>query len=211
MPMTDAVQEGLTEAVTQDNSYVATAEVWFSLHSANPSTSGANEVTSGTGSAGRQQVTFSGADGTDTNSAAVEIELTSETVSWVGYWTAQTGGTWLGGFPLVGAGTILAAASGDTSLLAPAHGLSINDTVRLFPMPGPAASAVPAGFSADTIYWVVATADSNHIELSATMGGGAISTTGDGACGIYADETQTSASGVLTFPASTGITYRTTS
>jgi hypothetical protein len=204
------VQESLTETVTQDVSF-ANAEVWFSLHSANPGSTGLHEVTTGAGASGRQLVTFSGADGTDTNTAAVEIVISDVTVTWVGYWTTQESGTFLGGFPLVGAGTILSAAMGDTSLLCPSHGLSIDDTVRLYPMPGPAASLVPGGFSADTIYWVVASADVSHLELSATEGGSPITTGSAGACGMYVDESETSATGTLVFPAASGITYITTS
>lgn len=210
MPLTDALQESLTETVTQDVSY-ANADIWFSLHSADPGMTGAHEVTTGVGTGGRQQITFSGADGTDTNTAAVAFVLSAVDVFWVGYWDAQTSGTWLGGFPLVGDGTILAAVSGVASLTCPMHGLAVNDVVRLYDMPGPAASGIPGGFSADTLYYVVASADADHLELSATMGGSAISPSSSAACGMYEDESQTSFTGTLNFPATTGITYTTAS
>ena len=112
---------------------------------------------------------------------------------------------------MVGAGTIAAGVTGAPSLTAPTHGLSITNVVRLFPLPGPAASAVPAGFSADTQYWVVAAPDANHVSLAASLGGTPITPSSAGAFGMYLDEGEYSASGVLTFPASTGIVYATAS
>jgi hypothetical protein len=211
MGLITTVEESLTKAFTQDTTYTATTIVWMSLHSANPGSTGTSEVTSGSGTAGRQQVTFSGSAGTDTNTGDISFVLTAETVFWIGYWTAQTVGTFLGGFPLVGAGSILAAANGVVSMTAPAHGRSVNNIVRLFTTPGAAATAVPAAFSADTLYYVVNVADADHLELSATHGGSPITPTGAGSCGMYLDESQTSMTGTLTFPTTTGIQYLTVS
>ena len=211
MGLTGATLEHLTKTITQDTAYSAGAPVWLSLHSDDPGGTGAHEVTTGTSVEGRQECTFSGSSGTDAISAAVSVVLVAATVRWVGYWTAQTGGTFLGGFPLVGSGTIVAAVSGTASLVAPTHGLTITTKVRLFPMPGPAASAVPAGFTEDTTYYVVAVPDANHVSLSATLGGSAIVPASSAACGMYVDESVTSGSGLLTFPASTGLVYVTAS
>lgn len=211
MGLTDAVQEGLTEAVTQDASYVAASAVWLSLHSADPGMTGANEVTSGILTAGRQLVTFTGADGTDANVGPISIVLTAETVTWIGYWDSQTGGTFIGGFPLVGLGSTATAISGNDSLISPNHGLAVNDTVRMFPLVDNVASAVAAGFTADTVYYVVAVPDVSHLSLSATMGGSAITPTSSAACGMFVDEGEYAVTGTLNFPAGTGITYITTS
>ena len=211
MGLTAGILESLTKTMTQDTSFASGAVPWVSLHSADPGGTGAHEVTSGTSIYGRQVATFAGSDGIDTLSVPLSIVLADATVTWIGYWTAQTGGTFLGGFPLIGAGTIAVGLAGAPSLTAPVHGLSITNIVRLFPMPGPAASAIPAGFSADTQYWVVAAPDANHVSLAASLGGTPITPSSAGAFGMYLDEGEYGASGTLTFPASTGITYATAS
>jgi hypothetical protein len=211
MGLTPTTLEGLTEAITQDAPFSGGAPVWVSLHSADPGATGLHEVTSGVLDQGRQEPTFAGSSGIDTLVAALSFVLAAKTVTWIGYWTAQTGGTFLGGFPLVGAGTIAAGVSGTASLVAPTHGLSITNVVRLFTMPGPAASAIPAGLAADTRYWVVAAPDANHVSLAASLGGSPIAPSSNGAFGMYVDAGEYNVSGLLTFPASTGITYATAS
>ena|ERR1035437_7998614 len=167
MGLTTTVEESLTKTLTQAVAF-SEAHLWVSLHSADPGGGGANEVTSGSGAAGRQQPTYTGSGGTDSNSADTSFTISAVTATWIGYWTAQTGGTFLGGFPLVGAGSILATASGSALLTCPGHGRALNDPVRLFTLPGSAVSAIPAGFTADTLYYVVGVASANVLELGSS-------------------------------------------
>jgi hypothetical protein len=210
MGLTPTVEESLTQTITQDTSYSSGAPVWMSLHSANPGSSGSNEVTTGSGSFARQEVAFTGSSGTDTNVAEVTFTISGATVTWIGYWTAETSGTFLGGFALVGAGTVLTGISASATLTSPGHGLAVNDTVRLFELIGDVASSVPAGFSADTVYYVVAES-MNTLELSASMGGSAITPSSSASCGMFVDAGEYGATGLIHFPATTGVTYVTTS
>jgi len=199
MGLIAATLESLTKTMTQDIAF-SEAELWVSLHSADPAGTGANEVTTGTGANARQQPAYTGSGGTDSNALDTVFTLAAVTVTWIGYWTAQTGGTFLGGFPLVGEGCVLATASGSTLLTCPTHGRSVNDPVRLFTLPGSAVSAIPAGFTADTLYYVVAVASANVLELGSTIGGSPITASGPGGCGIFLDEGVYTETGTLTFP-----------
>ena len=211
MGLTYSTLESLTKTVTQHTSFATSAPVWMSLHVSNPGPTGAYEVTSGTGAAGRQVLAFTGSGGTDALVAPVSFTLSFSTVTWIGYWTTQTGGTFLGGFPLVGAGKIAAAIAGTTSIVAPDHGLSVDMAVRMFPIVGSVASNTVAGLTTDTRYFVVSTPDLNHVTFSASLGGSPITPSQSGAFGVYRDEGEYSVGGILTFPASTGLRYVTIS
>jgi hypothetical protein len=213
MGATPALLEDLTGTTTRDASF-ANAEVWLSLHSANPGSSGANEITSGSGAAGRQQVTFSsGGSGADSSQAEVDVTIVgAHSIPWYGYWTAQTGGTFLGGYPLVGPMLLAANSNGDPLITCPNHGLAVNDPVRLFLAPN-AQSQIPVGYSGDpSVYYVVVVVDSNTVILSATLGGGDLIPSSAGAFFMAEDLTEvfTSSGGVLAFAAS-NIVYETVS
>lgn len=188
MPLTPAVEESLTGTVTRDTSF-ANSEVWVSCHSANPGTTGTSEVTSGTGTGGRQQATFNnGGSGSDPTNDLVAFVLSDVTVSWYGFWTAQTGGTFLGGFPMVQTPELGTAINGSSIITVPGHGLSAGTAVRLYTAPN-AQSAIPGGLSADTICYVKTTPSADTITLSATLGGDAISVTSSGGFILNTDET----------------------
>lgn len=202
MGATPALLESVTGTVTRDASY-ANADVWLSTHSADPGSSGANELTSGTGVEGRQQITFiSGGSGADSNNVAGVITIPgTQTIPWYGLWTAQTGGTFLGGYPAVEYPYLMGTGiDGSETLAVPGHGLSVNDAVRLFVAPN-AQSAIPSGLVADLVYYVVTVVDADDIQVSATLDGGAITLTGSGAFFLAQDATQafSSGGGLLTF------------
>lgn len=191
MPATPTLLEDLTATVTQDAAF-SNAEVWMSTHSANPGSDGANELTSGSGAAGRQQVTFSEGDsGTDTSNALVSVAVPdAQTIPWIGLWTAQTDGTFLGGYPLVSTQMVATGLEDSTFVTCPANDLSVNDQVRLFTTPN-AQSSIPSGFSGDpSIFYVVATPDVDTLELSSTLGGDAIEMSSSGGFLVAQDETQ---------------------
>lgn len=69
---------------------------YVSLHTANPGDTGASEVSGGTYA--RVAVTWgspSGGSRSATNQPAINVPA-GTTITHVGYWTAATGGTWLG-------------------------------------------------------------------------------------------------------------------
>ena len=70
--------------------------VYASLHTADPSTNGANEVTGGTYS--RESIAWgSPSNGTSTNSSAIVFDVpAATTITHVGYWSAVSGGTFYG-------------------------------------------------------------------------------------------------------------------
>lgn len=188
MPLTPALQEELTGTVTRDASF-ANSEVWVSCHSANPGGTGAFEVTAGVGTAGRQQATFnSGGSGADPTNALVAFSLVGVTVSWYGFWTAQTGGTFLGGFPMVKNPELGTAINGSSIVTVPAHGLAPGTPIRLYTAPN-AQSSIPSGLSADTVCYVKTAPSVDTITISATLGGAAITVGSSGGFIVNQDET----------------------
>jgi hypothetical protein len=84
-------QSNASKAVAEDA--IGAAARWFSVHTADPGTTGANEMT-GTGAA-RGQTTWNAANpatGTKTGSEAV-IGVPAGTATHWGLWTASSGGT----------------------------------------------------------------------------------------------------------------------
>jgi hypothetical protein len=201
MPATPALLESVTGTVTRDASF-ANSECWVSTHSANPGSTGIDELTTGSGDEGRQLLTFaSGGSGSDATTAEAEIVVPgAQTIPWVGLWTAQTGGTFLGGYPLVGPNLTAVGISGGNIIYCPAHGLTLNTPVRLFTIPN-GSSAIPAGLSGDPSIFYVISPTASTFELATTPSGGAITLTGSGAMFVCADATEvfTSGGGLLVF------------
>lgn len=75
---------------------------YASLHTADPGTTGASEVTGGSPAYARQAVTWGSASGGSVStSAAVTFNVPAgTTIAYVGLWSALTGGTFQGGGPL---------------------------------------------------------------------------------------------------------------
>lgn len=189
MGSTPALLEDLTKTVTQDTPF-SEAEVWLALFTATPGPSGLlHEVTTGTGAKGRQRPSFAGSGGTDANTTPTALVVTPTTnVRWYGYFSAQTGGTFLGAFPLVSTPKIGTAVAG-TELVVPAHGYMVGTTVRLFPLAG-VQSAVPTGATEDETYFVVSVVDANTITISATTAGTPVTFSSAGGFQIAEDRSQ---------------------
>lgn len=97
---------GLTNAELQIiGDGLETRLVWMSLHNADPGTTGANEITGG--GYARQAVTMtSDADGDLTLDATASFSgPASEPVHSVGFWSANSAGTFRAGFPRTGDAT----------------------------------------------------------------------------------------------------------
>lgn len=91
MALTNATKETAALAVTGLGDYI-------SLHTGDPSTTGANEATGGSPAYARQQTTWTGgaSDGVVPGSE-VTIDVPSGTYTHFGVWTAASAGTFVGG------------------------------------------------------------------------------------------------------------------
>lgn len=71
-----------------------TAGTWVSVHTASPSTTGANEASGGSPAYARKQTTWTdgGSDGV-TNGSQVTFDLPAGTYTHIGLWSASTAGT----------------------------------------------------------------------------------------------------------------------
>lgn len=92
MPLTAVSKEAAADSIIA-------LGTWISLHTADPGTTGASEATGGSPAYARQQTTWS-ADTTDDGVRAgtqVTIDLAAGTYTHFGLWSAETGGTFVGG------------------------------------------------------------------------------------------------------------------
>lgn len=98
--MSDAFREAIALAGTGQGA-------WISLHSSDPGTTGANELTGGTPAYARKQTTWTGgaADGSVPGSE-LEFDVPPGPVTHIGCHTAQTGGTFLWSKPLDNSGLV---------------------------------------------------------------------------------------------------------
>lgn len=80
--------------------FTAGTTYYLSLHSADPGTTGASEFSGG--GYVRQAIVFSAwASGSTSNNAAIAVPNAGTTsATYVGIWTAASGGTYLGGLPM---------------------------------------------------------------------------------------------------------------
>jgi hypothetical protein len=92
MPFTDSALNVGADAI-------AAASRWVSAHTADPGSTGLNEVAGG--SYARQQTTWPSAASGDTTGSQVAIPIPASTsVTHWGLWSAATGGSFRGGFAL---------------------------------------------------------------------------------------------------------------
>ena len=79
---------------------LASVAVFASLHNGDPSTTGANEISGGSPAYARKAITWNAASGgaLDNNANPVFDVPASTTVSYVGLWSASSGGTYYGHF-----------------------------------------------------------------------------------------------------------------
>jgi hypothetical protein len=92
MSFTDATLNAAVEAVTALGDYI-------SAHTADPSTTGANEVVGGTYA--RVQTTWGASSSGDQTGSEVDLNIPGgTTVTHWGVWSAGSGGTFIGGFQL---------------------------------------------------------------------------------------------------------------
>lgn len=168
MPLTDAGRNASLDGL-------AAVAGFASLHSGDPSTTGANELTGGSPAYARKAITYAAASGGQrSNSAALTFDVPAATVTHVGLWSAVTAGTFYGWYPAGGftpmAATLDAGTDAFTSF---AHGLANTNQVLVYDV---MAAGLPTGFTEGTVYFVVS-ATTDTFQLSATSGGAAITVT----------------------------------
>lgn len=102
---------GFTQSALNDAiDGVAANARWVSAHTADPGTSGTSEVAGG--SYARQQTTYGAASDGDRAGSQVAIPIPAGTaVTHWGLWSAQSGGTFKGGFPFGATETFGAAGT----------------------------------------------------------------------------------------------------
>ena len=177
MRLSTAAKNTMLDAL--DEAQAAGAK-FASLHSAYSAT-GTNELTGGTPAYARKAATWdAAASGSKAINGTIVFDVAAAAVvRFVGFWTAVTGGTFLGMSP--NAGTIPQAfvvpdASADV-LECVAHGFVNTDTVVVWAVPG---DPLPTGLVEGTVYFVInGTVD--DLQLSATSGGAAVAITAIGA------------------------------
>lgn len=154
----------------------------LSLHGAIPDGTGSGELTGGSPAYARKAVSWnSPASGLVDNTAQIVHDVPAgSTVYAVGLWSAISGGNFHGWVPyngtIRGYGTVDSTDVTNDTITSSGHGLANNTVVTLRSV---VAESLPAGLSADTIYFVVNTA-TDTFKLSLTSGGAAINITGQG-------------------------------
>jgi hypothetical protein len=79
---------------------IGTAAAYASVHNADPSTNGANEISGGSPAYARKSIAFDSASGSSmavTSDVVFDIPA-GETVAFIGLWSASTAGTFYGAF-----------------------------------------------------------------------------------------------------------------
>ena len=165
------------------------ANVHVSAHTGNPTETGANEVA--VGNYARQAVATGASSGWAASSNGITdnvsaITFPAATVAWgdvvgIGIWDAATAGNLLEAFWLTNEGWAFTGANAGDLITAFGHTFANGDRVVLQPQLD---SVIPAGLSADTIYYVISVSGGT-LQLSLTAGGAAIVLTGDGGGAIH--------------------------
>lgn len=158
---------------------LAAVAVFMSLHSGDPGTTGANELTGGSPAYARKAIAWAAASaGQRASSSGQTFDVAAgTTVLYYGYFSASSAGTFYGYFPIGGhqpqAATFAAATDTFTSF---GHGYANGDRVMVADLQS---AGVPTGLTEGTLYYVVG-ATTDTFQLSATLGGSAVNGTADG-------------------------------
>lgn len=145
---------------------------FVSLHSGNPGTTGANELSGGSPAYSREAIAWNAAaSGQATNSGAITFDVAAATTAYhVGLWDAVTGGNFYGYAPLVGTPRGFGSAAASDVITSVAHGLS--DTWQVV-VANVFAESLPTGLTEGDVYHV-RDAATDTFKLAATAGGAAI-------------------------------------
>jgi len=164
------------------------ADPYIQLHSGDPGEAGTSNVVN----VARVQAPFgAAASGTLSNTGNIDFVsmpavTTPGVVGWSVWDAAGTGGPptggncfWTGWFSIVGRVFVNVLSASTDIFSSPAHGFAADDRVVFESIE---AESLPAGVTAGTLYWVIATSLATDTFLvSATQGGAALAVTGNGA------------------------------
>jgi hypothetical protein len=170
MSIADYAENRILDALF-NNTALAVAQPYVSLHTADPGETGANEVVGG--SYARQAASFGAASaGQVQNDANIDFSgMPPVTVVGFAIWDALSGGNclWTGWLSTVVRAFVADDVAGDT-IRSPGHGFSNDDRVAF---EAEDVGSLPTGLSAGTLYWVV-NAATDTFKVSATQGGAAV-------------------------------------
>lgn len=175
--LSDFLATEIADHILGTTSYTMPAS-FTSLHSNHPGETGVNELAGG--GYARQATAFVAAVTGAADNSALEVftnlQGAPNEIGFIGVWDASTAGnflwfTALGGTPF----TFTATNAGDVFT---SYGHTLVNDNRLFLTPWPG-SALPAGPTADTVYYVVGVSG-NTFQISTTQGGAAVVLTSDG-------------------------------
>lgn len=186
MPISTYLANKLLNHVLLNTSYTSPGtSVYVGLYTAAPNAGGGGSEVSG-GSYARVQNDGTSdwttpASGSTNNSVAINFPTATGnwgTVNSFGIFDASSSGNLLFWSFLVSSPYLFTGLSSTSINTAPGSAFSNGDTVIV------EGNALPTGYTADTIYYVVS-ASSDTFKLSATSGGSAITITGDGAGNVF--------------------------
>lgn len=174
MPLNDNGKNAMLEGG------LGNAAAYASLHTGDPSTTGANELTGGSPAYARKAITWNTASGgTRTNNGAITFDVgAGNTIYHIGLFSAVTSGTFYGYFPIGGyaprAGSVEDTAD---TILSYAHGLSADQRVLIFDVQG----AGVLGGTEGTVYYVLSSGLTTDVfKVSTSSGGAALNFSADG-------------------------------
>jgi hypothetical protein len=167
MPHTNAAKNAMLSSL-------ATIMTHASLHSAFPSTTGANEIAGGSYARKAISHTTPASGAMDITASQLFDVPAGATVGWIGGWSASSAGTFYGYAPN-GATTIneFTADAATDVITSPAHGFSDTQTIVFY------GGTPPAGLTEGTVYFV-RDATTDTFKVAATSGGSAINLTSAG-------------------------------
>jgi hypothetical protein len=186
--VSDYAENKLLDAIfnsTTTGGGLPTANPYVALHTADPGETGANEATGG--SYARQQADFAAAaSGTLQNNANIDFAsmpaVTGNGIVGWSVWDAVSAGNclWTGWLSLVSGLAEVRAGSDVTNndVQSVAHGLATDNRVVFEALEG---LTIPAGLTAGTLYFVIATGlTTDAFRVATTSGGAAIDITAAG-------------------------------
>ncbi len=186
MSFADYLENKVLDHVLGGPDFTRPATVYIALSTTIPTEAGGMTEPAG-GAYARKDVTNNAtnfpAAAAGAKANGVEIAFVQATAAWGeilggGIMDALTLGNMLARFLLTSGNWDFTGAAATDILTAPGHGLANNDRVVV------RGAALPAGLSADTVYWVVGVSGGTF-QLSLTQGGAAIDLTADGAGRVF--------------------------
>lgn len=182
MDLSTYVVDKIYDHIFRNQAYTPVSTIYVAAHTADPGVTGASEL-AGAGYA-RQALALNatGGDRVTENTSQIQIPMPSAggpyTIPSLGVWDASTAGNFLHRAYILGTNVIAVGAATGDLLTSYGHGLTTDDRVIFHAGGG---QGLPAGITAGTIYFVLASGlTTDAFKISTTSGGGALDITADG-------------------------------